>query len=127
MTDQFKAGCEAQIEAAGGDPSACDFDISSWLLEPTNDGAVDVEGTDAIKISSGVDVGTMLQDLFAIGSAVPGATGGVDPSVIESQLGTIEEAVDEASFDVYSGAEDKILRGLDFTLSLDPSAIPGGR
>jgi hypothetical protein len=62
----------------------------------------------------------MLGDLIELGSAVPQATG--VPS--EDQVQQVVDAVDEASFDLYSGTDDRILRGLDFNLALDPSAIP---
>jgi hypothetical protein len=127
LGDQIRASCEAQLEAAGGtDTSVCDIDFQSWLGEPTNEGTEDIEGTDATHIAGEVDLAAMVEDLVAIGTATPGAeTQGITPEAIQGQVDQFEEAVEEASFDVYSGTEDDLLRGLDFTLAIDPSAIEG--
>ena len=121
----FREGCEQAIEAQGGDPAACDFDVTGWFSDLSNDGTEDVGGSDATHISGTLDVEQMLTDLFQLGASVPGATGGVDPSLIEPQLGQISEAVSGATFDVYSATEDNTLRGLDFGLELDAAAIGG--
>jgi hypothetical protein len=126
FSDRFKSGCEDAIKQQGGDPAACDFDVSKWFTDLSNDGSADVEGTDTTKISGSLDVKTMLNDLFTLGSSVPGASaGGLSPDLIQSQLGTISDAVDDASFGIYSGNDDNILRKLEFNVAVDPSAIPG--
>ena len=121
----FQEGCEQAIEAQGGDPAACDFDVTAWFSDLSNEGTEDVGGADATHISGSLDVEQMLTDLFQLGASVPGATGGVDPSLIEPQLGQISEAVSGATFDVYSATEDDTLRGLDFGLELDAAALGG--
>ena len=126
FTDRFKQGCEDAIEQQGGDASACDFDVSAWFSDLQNDGSEDVEGTDTTKISGSVDVEQMLNDLFTLGSSVPGAnTSGLSPDVIQAQLGSLSDAVDDASFGIYSGTDDDILRKLEFNIDVDPAAIPG--
>ena len=123
----FREGCESAIEAQGGDPSACDFDVTGWFGELSNEGTEDVGGADTTHIAGQLDVATMLNDLFQLGASVPGANvQGLSPEVIQSQLDTVAEAVETADFDVYSATEDDTLRKLDFTLGVDPSAIPGG-
>jgi len=67
----------------------------------------------------------LVSDLFALGASIPGATGGVDPALIEPQLGQISEAVSGATFDVYSATEDDTLRGLDLALDIDTAAVGG--
>ena len=121
----FQEGCEQAIEAQDGDPATCDFDVTAWFSDLTNEGTEDVGGADATHISGSLDVEQMLSDLFQLGASVPGATGGVDPALIEPQLGQISEAVSGATFDVYSATEDDTLRGLDFGLELDAAAIGG--
>ncbi len=117
----FTQGCETQLQAQGAsDTSACDIDFASWLGDLSNDGTEDIEGTDAVHVSGAVDVEQMVTDLVELGTAVPNA--GAIPT--EEQVQQVTDAVSEASFDLYSGAEDNILRGLDFTLAIDPSAIP---
>jgi hypothetical protein len=108
FTDAFTQGCEAQLKAAGGDASACDIDFEGWLADLTNDGTEEIEGTDTNHISGSLDVAAMLD--------------GAAPT--DAQVQQIADAISEASFDLYSGTDDQILRGLDFKLSLDPSQIP---
>ena len=55
---RFQEGCEQAIEAQGGDPAACDFDVSGWFTDLANDGTEDVEGTESVHISGNVDVAT---------------------------------------------------------------------
>ena len=121
----FREGCEQAIEAQGGDPAACDFDVTAWFADLENEGAEDIGGSEATHISGNLDVTQMLTDLFELGSSVPGATGGVDPSLIQPQLEQAGEAVEGATFDVYSATEDDTLRGLDFALDIDTAAAGG--
>jgi len=115
----FQEGCEQAIEAQGGDPAACDFDIGSWFTDLTNEGTEDAGGTDSVHISGNVDVATMLDDISGLATSVPNAQGQVD----EAQIDQAAEAISEASFDLYSGADDDILRQLDLNVSIDPSAV----
>jgi hypothetical protein len=117
----FQAGCEQAIEQAGGDPAACDVDFQSWLTDLTNEGTEEVGGTDAVHIHGDADIEQILTDIGELAASVPGAAeqAGFDPS----QLSQFSDAVTEASFDVYSGADDDLLRGLDANISIDPSAL----
>ncbi len=121
ITDAFTQSCESQIEAAGGDTSACQIDFESWLGDLTSEGTEDIEGTESDHVSGTVDVETMLQDLVELGSAVPQSSGTV-PS--EEQVQQVADAITEASFDLYSTTDTHNLDGIDFNLALDPSAIP---
>jgi hypothetical protein len=118
--EAFTQGCESQLEAAGGDTAACDIDFQGWLTDLESEGTEDVEGTEADHVSGSLNVDTMLQDLVELGSAVPQASG----VPTEDQVQQVADAISEASFDLYSGTDDRILRGLDFNLAIDPSAIP---
>jgi hypothetical protein len=123
FSEAFKQGCEQSVEQQGGDPSACDFDVASWLTDLSNDGTEDVEGTDTNHISGSADVEQILTDIGGIAASFPGAeSSGVDLT----KLGQFAPAVDEATIDVYSGVDDNLLRKLDFNLSIDPSAIAAG-
>ncbi len=119
----FKESCEQAIEAQDGDPAACDIDVTAWFSELENEGTEDVGGAEATHIAGNLDVEQMVTDLFQIGASIPGATGGVDPSLIEPQLAVISDAVSGAGFDVYAATDDGTLRGLDFSLDLDTAAL----
>jgi hypothetical protein len=122
FTETFTAQCETAVEQSGGDPSACDIDFSSWLTNLENEGTEDIEGTATTKISGDLNVDQMLSDLAELGQATGGATQVPD---LESQIQQISDAVSDASFSVYSGESDRIIRGLDLNLGIDPSGIPG--
>ncbi|MGI9019524.1 MAG: hypothetical protein ACR2G3_02290 [Solirubrobacterales bacterium] len=114
----FQEGCEQAIEAQGGDPSACDFDIAGWFTDLANDGTEDVGGTDAVHVSGNVDVEQMLDDIVGLASSIPNSQ-----EVEQAEIDQAKDAITEASFDLYSGAEDDLLRGLDLNVTLDPSAV----
>jgi hypothetical protein len=118
----FSESCQAAVEQAGGDTSVCDVDFTSWLTNLSNEGTEDVEGTSAIKVSGDADVQAILTDLIKIAQETGGAANlqGFDPS----QLSLVEGAIKDAHIDVYSGEDDHVLRKLDFTMTIDPSAIP---
>jgi hypothetical protein len=120
----FQEQCASAIEQAGGDASACDIDLESWLTDLSNDGTEDVGGTETIHISGDANIERILTDIGNLASSVPQASSsGFDPS----QLSAASSAVTDASIDVYSGADDHVLRKLDVNLTIDPSAIaPGG-
>jgi len=122
FTDAFQQGCEQSLQAQGGDTSACDIDFQSWLGDLSTEGDEEIEGTETTHISGSLNVDTMLQDLIGLGAALPEASSAGVPS--EEQVQQIADAISEASFDLYSGVDDRILRGVDFNLAVDPSAIP---
>jgi hypothetical protein len=119
-TASFAEGCKQAIEQAGGDPSACDIDFESWITNLTNEGDADVGGTNTVHISGDADVSTILSDIGNIAASIPStASSGFDPS----QLSLAAGAVKDASIDVYSGADDQVLRKIDVNLTVDPSAL----
>jgi uncharacterized membrane protein YgcG len=123
--DQIKQAAEqAQARAgAGQDQDAgaifdqLGVDPSSWLSEPENEGDEDVEGTETIHIHADANVPRIVEDIGSISEQTGG--GQID----EDELAQAEEAIDEASIDVYSGKDDRILRRL--TVNLAASAPEG--
>ncbi len=119
----FTQACEQAIKQGGGDASVCDIDFASWLTNVTNEGTESVGGTDAIHISGDANVKQIISDVSKVAEQLPGAAAqGFSPS----QLSQLEPAVKNATIDVYSGVDDKLLRKLDFDLTLDLSALAGG-
>jgi hypothetical protein len=119
--ENFDQQCATLIEQAGGDTAACDeLDVFSWF-ELSNEGTEDVEGTDTIHVHGDVDIPAMVDNINAAieASGIEGAT-----PISEEDATQADDAVTEGSFDVYSGVDDRLLRGLDLNLGLDPSAIP---
>ena len=91
----FQEGCAQAIEAQGGDPAACDFDVSGWFTDLANDGTEDVEGTESVHISGNVDVAQMLDDIAGIAESVPNSA-----PVEQAEIDQAGEAISDASFDL---------------------------
>jgi hypothetical protein len=119
LSETIQASCEQSVSQSGGDTSACDIDFSSWLTDLESEGTEDIEGTETDHISGSLDVEQMFSDLTELSAA----TG--EAQIPEEQLDQASEVISDASFDLYSGVDDRILRGLDFNLGIDPSALPG--
>jgi len=123
FSEAFQQGCEQAARQQGGDPSTCDFDVSAWLTNQTTEGTEDVEGVDTNHVSGDLNVEQVLNDIGGIAAGFPEAAGA--PFDLNN-LGQFSTAVEEASFDVYSGVEDNLLRKLEFNLAIDPSALSAG-
>ena len=117
----FDEQCATLLEQVGGNAAACDtLDVFSWF-ELTNEGETEVEGSPTIHVHGTVDIGAMIDNVNAAieASEVPDAE-----TITDEEKAQAEEAISELSFDVYSGTEDRLLRGFDLNLTVDASAIP---
>jgi hypothetical protein len=123
FSDAFRQGCEQAARQQGGDPSTCDFDVSAWLTNQTTEGTEDVEGVETDHVSGDLNVEQALNDIGGIAAGFP--TAGQVPFDLNN-LGQFSEAVEEASFDIYSSVEDRLLHKLEFNLAIDPAAIAAG-
>jgi hypothetical protein len=126
---QFKKGFE-QSQSKGGSSSTSTLsslgvDPTKWLKNPKNEGTEDVAGTEAIHITSDIDVPAFLGDLDTIVKRAGSlGAGNVPSSITPAQRQAIQEAVKTASFEVWSGKDDKILRKLKLHLSF---AVPAAQ
>ena len=93
-----------------------------WLTDLENEGTEDVAGTDTIRISATADVPKLADDLKKIAENAGTTAAGVDIS----QLDRLEEVIQRADFEVFSGEEDRILRRLEGRIELEPGdSAPG--
>jgi hypothetical protein len=118
---QFKQGYErSQNQQKGKDQtpsfSSLGVDPSKWLKDPESQDDTDVAGVQTTHISAGVDVPKLLDDVNRILSKAGqlGATQNqqIPNQLTEQQRKTVEDAIEDATFDVYSGKDDKVLRRL---------------
>lgn len=114
---QSVAEAEQQSEEDQGAAlfSQLGIDPSTWLVDVSNEGTEDVNGTETVKISGSADIAKIVEDLGSLAASAPGEAAGVDPA----QFRELRDAVKSASVDVYTGAEDKILRLLELTIELE--------
>jgi hypothetical protein len=106
----------------GGILEALNIRPQEWLTDLENEGTEDVEGTEAIHVSGSADVAKFFQDLQRLAERVGPAAGQLTPE----QLAQAEKSVTAADFDIYSGAEDDILRRLTANLQLEPAEPAAG-
>jgi hypothetical protein len=138
---QFKQGyLDAQKRSSSdkeGAPSlgALGINPRAWLTNPQKVGdGEQVGGTDTVHISAGIDVPRLLDDINRVLARASSATKGtnqtqtqVPSSLTEAQQKQIEDAVESAKVDVYTGKDDKALRKLDINVKLRKSGqIDGG-
>lgn len=118
-TGSFQEQCQAAAEQGSIPTSICDIDPLSLFTNLENEGDTDVEGTEATHISGDLNleqIGNLASEAIAAspqGQFLP-------PESLDQVTAQIEEAVDEASFDIYSGSEDRILRKLDLSVAVAP-------
>jgi hypothetical protein len=128
---QFQSSYE-QAEAQSQDQEGNDLLSSigvnpeNWLTDLSNEGNEDVDGTDTIHISGQADVPKLIEDFRTIAQNVPGAAEQLSPAQL-GQLDQITDIVKSADFDVYSGADDDILRKLEGTIELEPPDTGSGQ
>lgn len=121
---QFKQGYErSQSQSKPSDTpsfSSLGIDPSKWLQNPKSEGDEDVAGTNTNHVSADVDVPKLLDDINQILSRAGklGVSGSqqIPKQITPQQRKTIQDNIENASFDVYSGKDDKTLRRLTITV-----------
>lgn len=135
--NQFKQGFEQAAaqsqkqESSGQGLAQLGINPKNWLKDPKNDGDSSVEGTDTVKITGGIDVGKLLDDvnnaLSKAGSLGIPNTGQLPTKLTDEQKSMVEEAVKSASVEIETGKEDSILRRLAFKMSIEDPEGSGGK
>ena len=101
--------------------SQLDINPTSWITNLSDEGDVDVGGTQTVHLHGDVDVAALLADVGKIAQASQG--GG---SIDTSQLDLVSSFVKSATIDIYSGKDDHILRKLELKASIAPPGGVGG-
>ena len=123
---QFKAGYE-QAQQQGSDQkqsfASLGMDPRKWLTDPKNEGEARVGDDDTIKITGGVDVARLLDDVNkaleqASSLGLQGA-GQVPERLTDEQKRLLAEAVKDPRVEIYTGKEDKILRRMVVDLGVE--------
>jgi hypothetical protein len=135
---QFRAGYEeAQKQAQGENkesPSLATLGIDPrrWLTNPENAGEAKVGDTDTVKVTGGVDVGRLLDDVNraleqARSLGVQGAEG-LPEKLTEEQKRQAAEAIKDLKVEIFTGKEDTTLRRMlvDMNVVAPESAGGGG-
>jgi hypothetical protein len=129
LFDQFATTFErlqAQSDKQSGNSTnflqALGIQPSNWLTDLQNEGTEDVEGTETVHVSGSADVPKLLDDIQQIAEQAGPAAQQITPQ----QLSQVEDSIQSADFDVYSGVDDNLLRKVSATLEVvPPSGTPG--
>jgi hypothetical protein len=129
LFDQFSQSflqAQQQTSQEGGESSfaALGVDPTNWLTDLDNEGDSDVEGTETVHISGTADVPKLVEDIKQIAEKVPQAAGQVTGEDL-SQLDELTGIVENADFDIYTGADDDLLRKIEANLTLNPPDVGG--
>jgi hypothetical protein len=120
LTAQKKGGAKegTSLKALGIDPRR-------WLQNARRAGEAEVGGEETIRITAGIDVPKLLGDVDSLlgGARLLGVTGAPEvPRLTAKQRRDIARAVEAATVDIYTGADDTILRRLAVKVTLDVPA-----
>ena len=124
LTDAFEASEEAgesesESEAPAGLPAIRDF-----LTDVENEGTEDIEGVETVHVSGAVDVDGLIERVRPLAEqAAALGLGSAGQIPTPAELDGLAELVRSASFDVWSGADDNLLRRFKAAIKLDQ---PGG-
>jgi hypothetical protein len=129
---QFKAGFEeAQKQSTDQQQSfaSLGMDPRKWLTDAKNDGEAQVGDDATIKITGGIDVAKLLDDVnTALGKAsslgLSGA-GDVPEKLTEEQRQQVLDAVKDPRVEIYTGKDDQILRRLVVNLGVEAEGTTG--
>jgi hypothetical protein len=125
---QFKAGYEEAQKQAGDQESQQSFatlgmDPRQWLTDPKNEGEAKVGDDDTIKITGGVDVAKLLDDvnkaLEQASSLGLSGTEEVPEKLTEQQRQQVLDAVKDPRVEIYTGKDDQILRRMVVNLGVE--------
>ena len=124
--EQFKAGYEEAAKQSSGqkDQSAASLGIDPrrWLTNAQNAGEAKVGDTDTIKITGDVDVPKLLDDVDGALEQVRrlGVQGSeqLPQRLTEEEKQEVEDAVEKLDVEIYTGADDRILRRMVIALGL---------
>jgi hypothetical protein len=126
----LRAARESDSKSNAPSLGALGIDPRRWLRDARKAGEQDVGGAETIKISAGIDIPKLLDDLNRLLGRASEASGGqeqVPSRLTDEQRRQIEQAVQSAEVDVYTGKDDTMLRKLEVRVQLRRSGqLEGG-
>jgi hypothetical protein len=131
---QFKAGYE-QAQKNGSSKkqtqslSSLGLDPRQWLTNPKNEGDAKVGDDDTIKITGGVDVNKLLDDvnqaLQKTKQLGVQGTQQLPSQLTDAQRKQVTESIKDPKVEIYTGKDDKILRRMVISLGIVPPKNSG--
>jgi hypothetical protein len=115
----------------GGGLSALGIDPQHWLSSPAVVGSDTIGGTATTHIRSGVNVNALLKDINTLLAKASSSSGTKLPtSIPQATQQKIAAAIKNASVDIWTGKDDKVLRKMSLNLTVPVtgqlSTVAGG-
>jgi len=96
------------------------IDLRGWVQDPELAAGEEVGGAETDRITGRLNVATVVTGLVAIASQFGGTT---RLTPLEGKSAEqVEQAVETATIDVWTGKEDRLLRKLEITIEFSPAA-----
>jgi hypothetical protein len=96
------------------------IDLRGWVQDPDLAAGEEVGGAETDRITGRLNVATVVTGLVAIASQFGGTT---PLTPLEGKSAEqVEQAVDRATIDVWTGKEDRLLRKLEIAIEFSPAA-----
>jgi hypothetical protein len=114
------AGVGGGSGQSGGGLAALGIDPQHWLSNPTIVGSGNVGGADTTHIRSGVNVSALLADIntFLAKAASSSGSSKIPSSIPAATQQQIAGAIKNATVDIWTGQNDKILRKVSLNLNV---------
>jgi hypothetical protein len=118
---ELPASTANQVSATlGSSGGLSTIDLTNWVQDPELSDGGEVGGTETDKVSGRLNVATVLSGLVAIASQVGGTTPLAPLSGANAEQ--VRNAVKNATIDVYTGKDDRLMRKLDVSIDFAPAA-----
>jgi hypothetical protein len=116
----FRRGFEqaSPREGSGQNPTFASLGVNprNWLSDAQNEGTEEVGGTETIHVKAKVNVGRMLDDVSKLlqraGQLGVTQARQIPTTLTEQQKRQVQQAVKDATFELFTGEKDKVLRRL---------------
>lgn len=111
----------AQQSEEAESPAAFGIDPQDWVVDPQVEGTEDVAGVESDHVSAAIDIPALLDDLNSAAAQAAELSGApaTATELDEETRAQIEEAVEDPTFEVFTGTDDGKLRRLDTTLAFN--------
>ena len=117
VVKQFEQQAAQQQQQQGLTPAQLGIDPASWVKDAKEEGEEDVAGTKTTKITGGLDIEKMLNDLNgAIDKAGPAMGQNNAQKLTPEQINQVKQVVKDPTFEAFV-AEDKTLRRMSATIN----------
>jgi hypothetical protein len=131
--NQFKAGYEQAQQNRNSKQqqslSSLGLDPRQWLTNPKNEGDAKVGDTDVIKVTGGVDVNKLLDDvnqaLQKTKQLGVQGTQNLPSQLTAAQKKQVTDSIKNPRVEIYTGKDDKILRRMVIALGIVPAKGSG--